>query len=289
MRPKPSDGTGKIMEDKFMFDRLIESEAVHADLRNRKRYFLVSFFAVGTLFLSAVIFSIYAADFDIGNGELEITRLLAPIAHEAPEPPKPQEQRQETETRSATSQKPTRTDHIARIDEHQKVPTSISVERSSVKSRPYGDYTIDRIDFDPAGPPRTSNHSGNNREGNWSDRGISSETTQKPAERETEPPPPAAKRPAPIKSGGVINGNAISLPKPPYPRPAQMVGADGDVQVQVTIDEAGKVIYARAISGHPLLRNVAVNAARSARFNPTRLSDQPVKVTGIIVYKFTRP
>jgi protein TonB len=67
-----------------------------------------------------------------------------------------------------------------------------------------------------------------------------------------------------------------------------MVGVEGDVQVQVTIDEKGKVVSARAVSGHPLLRSAAENAARSARFNPTTLSDEPVKVTGVIVYKFKR-
>jgi TonB family protein len=56
--------------------------------------------------------------------------------------------------------------------------------------------------------------------------------------------------------------------------------------VQVTIDETGKVISARAISGHPLLQAAATQAAYSARFSPTQLSGQPVKVTGTINYNF---
>jgi TonB family protein len=58
------------------------------------------------------------------------------------------------------------------------------------------------------------------------------------------------------------------------------------VVVQVTIDETGKVISAKAVSGHPLLQAAAVQAAYGARFSPTQLSGQPVKVTGQINYNF---
>jgi protein TonB len=90
---------------------------------------------------------------------------------------------------------------------------------------------------------------------------------------------------API-SGGVLNGKAISLPKPPYPAIARAAHASGTVTVQVTIDESGKVISAHAVSGHPLLQQAAVQAALQARFTPTQLSGQPVKVTGVIQYNF---
>jgi protein TonB len=84
----------------------------------------------------------------------------------------------------------------------------------------------------------------------------------------------------------VLNGKAISLPKPAYPPIARQAHASGTVVVQVTIDENGSVISAHAISGHPLLQPVAVAAARGARFSPTKLSGQPVKVTGVITYNF---
>ena len=87
-------------------------------------------------------------------------------------------------------------------------------------------------------------------------------------------------------SGGVLNGKAISLPKPQYPPVARMAKASGTVVVQVTVDENGNVISANAVSGHPLLQAAAVAAARGARFSPTKLSGQPVKVTGIIQYNF---
>jgi TonB family protein len=87
-------------------------------------------------------------------------------------------------------------------------------------------------------------------------------------------------------SGGVVNGKATNLVKPPYPAAARAVRASGAVNVQVTIDEQGNVYRAVAVSGHPLLRAAAVQAARASTFSPTLLQGQPVKVTGIIVYNF---
>lgn len=92
-----------------------------------------------------------------------------------------------------------------------------------------------------------------------------------------------------LVNGGVINGKAISLPKPKYPAAAKAVKASGAVNVQVTIDENGEVIAAKSVSGHPLLRQSAEEAASGAKFSPTFLSGKPVKITGIIVYNFVAP
>lgn len=90
-------------------------------------------------------------------------------------------------------------------------------------------------------------------------------------------------------SGGIINGKAINLPAPAYPAAAKAVGASGSVNIQVLIDEEGNVVSASAVSGHPLLRTAAEGAARQAKFRPTQLSGQPVKVSGIITYVFNLP
>lgn len=100
---------------------------------------------------------------------------------------------------------------------------------------------------------------------------------------------PARLKPARIPktvSGGVLNGKAITLPKPVYPEIARNSRTAGRVVVGVTIDEQGNVIEAHAVSGHRLLRAAAVDAAREARFTPTLLSGQPVLVTGTISYEF---
>ncbi len=88
-------------------------------------------------------------------------------------------------------------------------------------------------------------------------------------------------------SGGVLNEKAIDLPQPAYPPAARAVRATGSVSVQVLVDEKGEVISATALSGHPLLRAAAVQAARQARFAPTKLSGQPVKVNGVLTYNFS--
>lgn len=94
--------------------------------------------------------------------------------------------------------------------------------------------------------------------------------------------PPAAN----VINGGVLNGKAKNLVKPAYPPAARAVKASGAVNVQVTIDEQGNIISAGSVSGHPLLRQAAEEAARASIFEPTLLEGQPVKVTGVIVYNF---
>jgi protein TonB len=102
-----------------------------------------------------------------------------------------------------------------------------------------------------------------------------------------EPPPSPAPRPIlkPI-SGGVLNGTAINLPPPTYPDAAKRMRVSGTVQVDVILDESGKVVSATASSGPTILRDAAIAAALKARFSPTKLSGQPVKVSGVINYKF---
>jgi TonB family protein len=89
----------------------------------------------------------------------------------------------------------------------------------------------------------------------------------------------------PVESG-VLNGRAISLPQPEYPREARDAKVAGNVTVQVVVDEKGDVISAKALSGHPMLHDAAVEAARQAKFAPTTAGNQPVKVSGLITYNF---
>lgn len=108
------------------------------------------------------------------------------------------------------------------------------------------------------------------------------------------PPPPAVKKEEPKpeppkvirKSGGVLQGSATQRIEPSYPPLAKTARVSGSVVVEVTVDESGNVISARAISGHPLLVDAAVNAARRWKFTPTQLSGQAVKVIGTITFNF---
>jgi TonB family protein len=103
---------------------------------------------------------------------------------------------------------------------------------------------------------------------------------------DSEPPPPGPRPILKPVSGGVLNGTAINLPQPFYPDAARRMRATGTVTVDVVLDESGKVVSAVATSGPTLLREAAVQAALKARFSPTKLSGQPVKVSGVINYKF---
>ncbi len=267
-----------------MFEKMIESESgTHAG--DRGRYFLVSALAVGALFITAVAFSLYAADFDLGVSDLEISRMVAPEIVEPPEAKPAEKAPQQTSTKSA---EPTRTDHIAQIDEHQKTPAAVSVTPSTVMARPDGYYKIGPRDFQPPTHPGGAVGPGIGRGNGDSTTGASGDTAPVAEAKTTTPPPPAQpKAPPPPQSKGVINGLAVSLPQPPYPPTARTMRVTGNVSVQVTISEAGKVISAKAVSGHALLKDAAEKSAWNARFTPTMLSGHPVKVTGVIVYKFS--
>jgi len=91
---------------------------------------------------------------------------------------------------------------------------------------------------------------------------------------------------AKLVTGGVLNGKALSLPRPAYPMEAKQAHAGGAVSVQVLIDEEGKIISAQSIEGSPLLQFAARAAACGAKFSPTLLQGNPVKVSGIITYNF---
>jgi len=88
---------------------------------------------------------------------------------------------------------------------------------------------------------------------------------------------------APV-SGGMLNGKAIYLPSPEVPGGE----ATGVVIVQVLVDEQGAVVEARPVAGPPALHVAATNAARLARFNPTFLMGEAVRVSGTLSYNFVR-
>jgi TonB family protein len=119
-------------------------------------------------------------------------------------------------------------------------------------------------------------------------RPLAEPATKNVVANDNEPPPLPRPLLKPV-SGGVLNGKAISLPAPTYPDIARRMRQAGKVEVEVIVDENGKVISAQATAGPAVLREVAVEAAQRARFTPTKLSGQPVKISGRIDYNFTLP
>ena len=88
------------------------------------------------------------------------------------------------------------------------------------------------------------------------------------------------------KKGLGLCGKAISLPKPDYPPDAKAQKISGTVAVSVVIDEKGRVIWAQAVDGHPLLRQASVKAACQSLHSPMMVSGRAVKVLSIISYNF---
>ena len=257
-----------------MFDNLVESSSHKDDIARKGSFIGITLAVYAVLIVAFVIAGIFMYDAHLSEMELELTTLVAPV-------PVPQQQKEEVQKQEAKPVKveqnvDVRKELIADVSQAQLVPKEVSAKASDVPPVRRGVTTVlgssdsNAAVAMPSGP------------------GTGTVVTAPPVKIADEPPPPPEEKPkprAPI-SGGVLNGKAISLPKPSYPPIARAAHASGTVVVQVTIDENGSVISASAVSGHPLLTQAAVNAARQARFSPTKLSGQPVKVTGVIQYNF---
>jgi periplasmic protein TonB len=103
------------------------------------------------------------------------------------------------------------------------------------------------------------------------------------------PKPPTPKPPANMPPKNVSVGNltsrAVSLPKPAYPPIAKQAGANGQVVVQITVDENGNVLSAKAVNGNLLLRSPAEIAAKQAKF-PSNIGGENAKAVGTLIYNF---
>ena len=69
---------------------------------------------------------------------------------------------------------------------------------------------------------------------------------------------------------------------------ASMAGVGGAVVVEVIVSETGAVESARIVSGHPLLRDAALAAAKGWVFDPTIFDGAAVKVVGTITFNFRK-
>lgn len=274
-------GTGK---GGIMLDQLVESKSHAAEDTKRSGFLLTTFIIMVTVLMSAWLYSLFAKDYGMGGDELSLETLVAPpVIEEAPEPEpeKPQQQKDPNVD--------VRKEIIASMSETPpKPPDTISTVRNTIPPRDPNKYTVKGdVNFSAANAPPPDYRGPVNTGGTGSDAGVTGGGGSDDTGGGAPPPPPPVKKPVPKQiSGGVLNGKATSLPKPPYPPAARAVRASGAVSVQVLIDESGNVVSASAVSGHPLLRAAAVQAARQARFSPTQLSGQPVKVSGVITYNF---
>jgi protein TonB len=272
-----------------MFDNLVESTSHKDDISRKGGFFLATTAIYAVIGIALAVGSILWYDARLEAQNLELMTMVAPVPVQEAQPEQ-QQQRQEAKPAAASEdrQVATRTEFVASNLDPTRVPEKVSAVASKVPPVPPGGAVLSSRNTDPvggsSGPAVPIGGGGGGP--------IGGTAPPKPVvvADDPEPPPPTPKpTPPPPRapiSGGVLNGKAISKPAPPYPAVAKAARASGTVVVQITVDESGKVISAAAVSGHPLLRQAAVQAAYQARFSPTLLSGQPVKVTGTITYNF---
>ena len=80
---------------------------------------------------------------------------------------------------------------------------------------------------------------------------------------------------------------AVVKVSPKYPTMAKDAKVEGAVVVEVQVSDSGRVVSARALSGHPLLRASAEEAALKWRFEPVTVDGAPTESIGIIRFYFT--
>jgi TonB family protein len=76
---------------------------------------------------------------------------------------------------------------------------------------------------------------------------------------------------------------------PVYPAIAQSARVQGDVVIEATIDEEGKVADTKVVKSVPLLDQAALDAVKQWEYRPSLLNGVPTPVVTTITVKFTRP
>jgi protein TonB len=257
-----------------MFDNLVESGSHKQDVARKGSFILITLAVYAVLIVAAAIAGIMLASANIDQQNLDLVTLIAPVpvtkVETKAETPKPEKMNIEKNV-------DVRRELIADVTRTDLVPKTISAKASDVPPVRKGVVTmVGTSNSNAIAPLAPGSGTGNI---------ISGPTTVQVKTDDAPPPPPKPTPRAPI-SGGVLNGKAVRLVQPQYPPIARSAHASGQVSVQITIDENGNVISAHAVSGHPLLQAAAVGAARASKFTPTKLSGQPVKVSGVIIYNF---
>jgi protein TonB len=267
-----------------MFTNLIESDSHRKEFKRRSSFFLATVAAYALLLSAAGVASIYAYDahLEAQNTELMVDIWVPPVKPLTPtvRPDRPQPIRRSAPSTAPVDRNVTesvRTTAVAQTSDPTKVPDQVGIKASDVPPVT-GRFHIGDRNVDP--PSFGGNNSGTCL--------TCDETGPVVKVDDTPPtPPPVVKPPTTTRlASSLLISKAISLPQPLYPALAKQIKAQGPVNVQILVDEQGKVISAHAVSGNPTLLAAAKDAALRARFTPTVLSGVPVKVQGLITYNF---
>jgi len=261
-----------------MFNNLIESSSHSKEYKRRGSFLLFTGVSYVVLFAIVGVASIYAYDAHLEEQTTEFVTLLPPqvVPERQPEvAARPEHARTTTTNENRVTE---RAVAMLSVNHPEVVPDTVSAKPNT--NLPLPEHSVAVITGRDTNPGSIGGPEGPATGGR--------QVVQPPQVVIADPPPalPDPPKPPKVVSKGVITSQAISLPRPVYPEIAKRMHIQGTVSVQVLVDLDGRVISAKALSGSPFLTIEAQKAALQARFSPTFLSDQPVKVSGVITYNF---
>lgn len=82
--------------------------------------------------------------------------------------------------------------------------------------------------------------------------------------------------------------NIITKVEPEFPAIAKQMNLSGRVEVDLHVDETGKVEKVDAVSGNPILAGAATSAAKRWKFQPFEADGKPTKVVVRVAFSFVR-
>ncbi len=269
-----------------MFGNLIESGLHTRDFRRKGSFFLGTFVFYSALLAAAGVGSIYAYNTHLEDQQYEVVSIMRfsrspsriePKITDALKPAGSNSIQRLTSRIEASVITPYKGDKIASVTTKEiKAGTPFTISNVEFNTQPDGGMI---------GP---SGSFGGREGGSFSGGGmvkLPEEIGPPPIPKVSPTPQPTPKQKI-LTVSKILNGSAISKPAPPYPHLAKITRVSGVVAVQILIDEQGRVVSAQPTSGHPMLRQAAMQAAYQARFSPTYLGEHPVKVSGVITYNF---
>lgn len=87
----------------------------------------------------------------------------------------------------------------------------------------------------------------------------------------------------------VAEGSLVRKVEPVYPQMAQIAHIQGDVVLRAYISKEGLIDDLRAVSGHPILIQSALDAVRQWKYKPYMLNGEPVAVQTTVTVQFRMP
>ena len=88
-------------------------------------------------------------------------------------------------------------------------------------------------------------------------------------------------------SSGVATGMLIRQTAPVYPAIAKAARVSGTVVMEATISKSGAIKDLHVVSGSPMLQQAAVDAVKTWRYKPYKLSNEPIEVQTTINVVFS--